>query len=169
MECQLTNVDGFRLRKIAILQPSAWIIQMAHRWRICLPMQETQETWVRFLSWEDPLEEEMATHSCILVWKIPWTEEPGGLQSMASQGVGWNWATEHTHTQSHISYSKMDVKMAWWKFNEERIIYFVLKYLPTDDLSHSKGQTGKKVKSTSPNMETKWHYMPSIPHVPSKI
>ena len=51
-------------------------------------MQETQETWVRFLSWEDPLEEEMATHSCILVWKIPWTEEPGGLQSMASQGVG---------------------------------------------------------------------------------
>ena len=44
-------------------------------------MQETQETWVRFLSWEDPLEEEMATHSCILVWKIPWTEEPGGLQS----------------------------------------------------------------------------------------
>ena len=49
----------------------------------------------------------------------------------------------------------MDVKMAWRKFNEERIIYFVLKYLPTDDLSHSKGQTGKKVKSTSPNMETK--------------
>ena len=38
-----------------------------------------QETWVRFLGWEDPLEKEMAIHSSILAWKIPWTEEPGGL------------------------------------------------------------------------------------------
>ena len=44
-----------------------------------------QETWVRFLGWEDPLEEEMATHSSILAWEIPWTEEPGGVQSMGSQ------------------------------------------------------------------------------------
>ena len=44
-----------------------------------------QETWIRFLGWEDPLEEEMAIHSSILVWKIPWIEEPGGLQSMGSQ------------------------------------------------------------------------------------
>ena len=44
-----------------------------------------QETWVRFLAQEDPLEKEMATHSSILAWKIPWTEEPGGLQSMESQ------------------------------------------------------------------------------------
>ena len=43
-------------------------------------MQETQETQVRSLGWEDPLEEEMATPSSILAWKIPWTEEPGGLQ-----------------------------------------------------------------------------------------
>ena len=42
-------------------------------------MQETQETWVQLLGREDPLEEEMATHSTILSWKIPWTEEPGGL------------------------------------------------------------------------------------------
>ena len=41
-----------------------------------------QETWVRFLGQEDPLEKEMATHSSILAWIIPWTEEPGGLQSM---------------------------------------------------------------------------------------
>ena len=40
--------------------------------------------------WEDPLEKEMATHSSILVWEIPWTEEPGGLQSMGSQRVGHN-------------------------------------------------------------------------------
>ena len=51
-------------------------------------MQETQETQVRSLSQEDPLEEEMATHSGILARKIPWTEEPGGLQSMGSQRVG---------------------------------------------------------------------------------
>ena len=44
-------------------------------------MQETQETWVWSLNWEDSLEKEMATHSSILAWKIKWTEEPGGLQS----------------------------------------------------------------------------------------
>ena len=43
------------------------------------------ETWVRSLSWEDPLKQEMATHSSILAWKIPWTEKPGGLQSVGSQ------------------------------------------------------------------------------------
>ena len=46
-----------------------------------------QKTWVRSLSWQDPLEEEMATHSSILAWRIPWTGEPGGLQSMGSQRV----------------------------------------------------------------------------------
>ena len=45
----------------------------------------TQETWVRSLGWEEPLEKEMATHFSILAWEIPWTEEPGGLQSMGSQ------------------------------------------------------------------------------------
>ena len=44
-----------------------------------------QETWVPSLGWEDPLETGMATHSSILVWKIPWAQEPGGLQSMGSQ------------------------------------------------------------------------------------
>ena len=47
-----------------------------------------QETRVRSLDWEDPLEKEMATHSSILAWKISWTEEPGGLQSLGSQRVG---------------------------------------------------------------------------------
>ena len=49
-----------------------------------------QETRVRSLSWEDPLEKGMATHSSTLAWRIPWTEEPGGLQSMGSQRVGYN-------------------------------------------------------------------------------
>ena len=52
-----------------------------------------RETWVRSLSWEDPLEKEMATHSSFLAWKIPWTEEPGRVQSMESQRVGHDWAT----------------------------------------------------------------------------
>ena len=47
------------------------------------------------LGQEDPLEEEMTIHSNILAWKTPWTEKPGGLQSMGSQRVGHNWATEH--------------------------------------------------------------------------
>ena len=49
----------------------------------CLP--EVRETQVRSLGWEDPLEKEMATHSSILAWKIPWTEEPGRLQSLGLQ------------------------------------------------------------------------------------
>ena len=49
-----------------------------------------QETWVRSLGWEDPLEKEMATHSSTLAWRIPWTEEPGKLQSTGSQRVGHN-------------------------------------------------------------------------------
>ena len=49
-----------------------------------------QETRVRSLGWEDPLEKEMATHSSILAWRIPWAEEPGGLQSMGSQRVRHN-------------------------------------------------------------------------------
>ena len=52
----------------------------------CLPLM--REAWVRTLGQEDPLEKEMATHSSILAWRIPWTEEPGGLQSMGSQRVG---------------------------------------------------------------------------------
>ena len=53
-----------------------------------------QETWVRFLGQEDPLEKETATHSSILAWKIPRTEEPGRLQSMGSQRVKHNLATK---------------------------------------------------------------------------
>ena len=49
-----------------------------------------QETWVRSLGQEDPLEKEIATHSSVLAWKIPWTEEPGRLQFMGLQRVGHN-------------------------------------------------------------------------------
>ena len=55
-------------------------------------MQETQEMWVLSLGRQDPLEEEMATHSSILAWRIPWTEEPGGLPSMELQRVRQDWS-----------------------------------------------------------------------------
>ena len=57
-----------------------------------------QETQVWFLSQEDPLEGAMATHSTIPAWRIPWTEEPGGLQSLELQRIGHDWAT-NTHTR----------------------------------------------------------------------
>ena len=53
--------------------------------RVVKNLPAMQETRVRFLGWEDPLEKEMATHSSILTWRIPWTEEPGRLQSIESQ------------------------------------------------------------------------------------
>ena len=64
-------------------------------------MQETQESWVRSLCQQDPLEEERVTHSSILAWKILWTKEPGGLQSIALQRVGHSWAC-----RPHIVYGK---------------------------------------------------------------
>ena len=57
-----------------------------------------QETCVQFLGWEDPLEKGLAIHSSILAWRIPWTEEPGRLQSVGSQRVGHDWATDNTTT-----------------------------------------------------------------------
>ena len=61
-------------------------------WR--LSSKKLQETQNQSLGWEDPLEKEMATHSSILAWRIPWTEEPGRLQSMGLQRVGHDLATK---------------------------------------------------------------------------
>ena len=55
-----------------------------------------QETWIRSLGWEDPLEEEMTSHSSILAWETPWTEKPGGLQITWSQRVGHDLVIKHT-------------------------------------------------------------------------
>ena len=65
-----------------------------------------QETRVQSLGQEDPLETGMATHSSILAWRIPWTEEPGGLQSMGSQRVGHDWATKHTQEKIRVLFLK---------------------------------------------------------------
>ena len=60
-----------------------------------------QRIWVRSLGGEDPLEEEMATHYSLLAWEIPWTEEPGGLQTMGSQR-SQTWLSNQTTTAPHI-------------------------------------------------------------------
>ena len=68
-------------------------------------LQEVQEKWIWSLDWEDALEKEMATHSSILAWKVPWTEEPS-RQFIGLQRVGHNWETActHTHTHTHLKW-----------------------------------------------------------------
>ena len=77
-------------------------------------MQETQETWVPSLGWDDLLQEGMATHSSILAWRIPWTEEPGGLQSTGSKKrqtqlkrLSIQHSTETVNRLSEKSYSHL--------------------------------------------------------------
>ena len=72
-------------------------------------MQETRETWVRSLDREDPVEEEMGTHSTVLTWRTPWAEEPGGRQSMVRQGVG-----RHVpNTRLHLLYISRLQRLLW--------------------------------------------------------
>ena len=81
-------------------------------------MHKMQETRVQSLGWEDPLEEELATHSSILAWRIPWTEELGRLWSKASQRVGHNWVTEHI--VYHIVTVKQEIRglyKGWGRFS----------------------------------------------------
>ena len=70
-----------------------------------------RETWVRSLGREDPLEKEMATYSSILAWRIPWTEEPGGLQSTGLQRVRHDWATSLHFTSLWLFFS---IGLPWW-------------------------------------------------------
>ena len=76
----------------------------------------TQETWVWSPGWEDPLKEGTANHSSILDWRIPWTGEPGRLQSTGSQRVRHNWATSmHAHTIACQASLWMEV--SWQKYS----------------------------------------------------
>ena len=69
-------------------------------------LPSVQETWVQFLGWEDPLEKEMATHSSMLAWRIPWTEEPGRLQSMGSQELD---SMERLSTQAPLLHDPLQL------------------------------------------------------------
>ena len=92
---------GLGRLKFFYAQCKQWASLVAQQQRIHLPVQETQEMLVWSLGLEEPLEEEMATHASTFAWEIPWTEEPGGLQSMRSQS--WtrftDWECTHTCKQ----------------------------------------------------------------------
>ena len=93
-----------------------------------------RETWVQSLSWEDPLKKEMVTHSNILAWKIPWTEEPGRLQSMGSQRVRHDWWISLAIIQiSHLfpSYAVMGpdaMILAFWMLRVFFNFYFFISW-----------------------------------------
>ena len=102
-----TDLQVWPIRKEAELKNRGkmvrWASQMA-QWVKNLPvMRETQEIWVPSLGWEDPLEQEMATHSNILAWKIPWTEEPG-LHSKGPQRIRHDWVTKQVRQDRHPGY-----------------------------------------------------------------
>ena len=80
-----------------------------------------QEVQVQSLRLEDPLEEEVAPHSSILAWKIPWAEEPGGLQSIGSQRVGQDWAT---NTFKHINPDLLERDFSKLYFLKWKIMIF---------------------------------------------
>ena len=68
-----------------------------------------------YLDWEAPLEEGMATHSSILAWRIPWTEEPGRLQSLGSHRVGHNWSDLAQHSTAFLSFLSLSLLIFKWK------------------------------------------------------
>ena len=90
-----------------------------------------QQTWVRWLGWEDPREKGMATHSSILAWSILWTEEPGGLLSLGSQRVRHDWWS-NTFTFK-------------WKKATQKIIHFMIPFLiniQNKQIHRDKSKTG---------------------------
>ena len=81
---ELSFIGGGKVKTVKLLWKTVW--QFVAKSLKNIPA--IQETQVQFLGWEEPLEKEMATYSSILAWEIPWSEEPGGLQSMGSERVG---------------------------------------------------------------------------------
>ena len=123
------------------LKPGLW-----HCGRIIYPLSSQgspwsgsarPETWVWSLGREDPLEEGMATHSSILAWRIPWTEEPGRLQSMGSQKVGHNWTTFTSFTFFSSGYCPHPLScwyclLNFWLFlSMTEVTYFHVFLLPS--------------------------------------
>ena len=100
------------------------------------------ETRVQSLGWEDPLEKEMAIHSSTIAWKIPWTEEPGRLQSMGSQRVGHDWAI-FTRSQS-------------------KFVQFLLYYL----VCHFSKELAKHGSRKSDN---RWKYLDPYVHIKNQV
>ena len=83
------SLKSWNSKYIVSVFTKTWASPVVQQVKNLLAIKETQETWVWSLGREDSLEEGMATHSSILAWRILWTEEPGGLQSMESQSQTW--------------------------------------------------------------------------------
>ena len=77
-------------KTIQVMTPDTQLVQRFFFLGLSTYLPAVQETWVRSLGQEDPLEKGMATHSSVLTWRIPWTEEPGGLESLGLQRVRHN-------------------------------------------------------------------------------
>ena len=108
-------------------------VSFTHRTQRLKRLPAMQETWVQSLGQEDPLEKEMTPHSNTLAWRIPWTKEPGGLQSMGSQRVGHDWETSLSlslHTQN------VSLLSLWcWKTQSQIHGWTISTCVGTDGLS----------------------------------
>ena len=117
----MKNTNIFHLLRVCFP-----VAQMVKNWAA---MQETwllQETQVRSLGQKDPLEKGMATHSSTLAWRIPWMEEPGGVQSMGLQRVGHNWAT------NTFTFREPQTDFKFWFLSVENVLcwnYFLTPFL----------------------------------------
>ena len=116
-------------------------------------MPAVQESQVQSLGGEDPLEKGMTTHLSILAWRIPWTEEPGGLQSMGSQRVGHNWVT-NTFTlapcQTHFQHLVLLIFPVSWG---RRVLYYHY-YYPHFLSEQTEASTSRET------MSLRWHLEP---------
>ena len=102
-------------------RPPLWTSSMARTVKNLPAMQETQ---VWFLGQEDPLEKGMAIHSSILAWRVPWTEEPDGLQSMGLQRVGHDWVTNaSTFFLCSLYNSSKTVRTGWELLPEVKVTF----------------------------------------------
>ena len=109
---------------------------------ICLLMSEPQELRVLSLGQEDPLEEEMTTHSSILAWRIPWTEEPGGLQSMGSQESDM---TKQLSTHTNVSIKDLTaifiiIELGLWERKTTEVkchFHYIISRVVVQSLSHA--------------------------------
>ena len=102
--CLPVCVDKIPIQSGSYLTSLEWSIRASLVVQSVKSLSAMQETCIQSLGWEEPLEKEMTIHSTILSWRIPWTEEPRGLQSMGSQRVRHNWVTNfHFHfPQSYL-------------------------------------------------------------------
>ena len=95
----------YKFKKISVYYHCFWASQVAQTVK---NMPAIQETWDRSLCWQDPLEKGIATHSIILAWRIPWTEEPGELQSYSP------WSHMELNTAGQLTYIHTSLFLAMW-------------------------------------------------------